>query len=150
MSNAKACIVFTIGLEKEVPAISTQLSDEGFNVCTAAADQDIVEAAQSGSLSIPEAVKSCIDNAEICIFLIPKEESEGTMTAAGYAGNLGNKIVAVVEDINSLPQIFDDLATSVVCIGSPQLPDALKGKSVWESPNGSEAGKRKIDRVRCQ
>lgn len=150
MSNAKACVVFTTGLEKEVLQIVSQLADEGFKVCTAGADQEIVEAAQSGRLSLPEAVKNCIDSAAICVFLIPKENPEGLMAAAGYAGGSGKTIVAVVEDIKSIPQIFDDLASSIVCVGSPQLVDVIKGKPVWESPNGSADGKRVIPRIKCQ
>lgn len=150
MSNAKACVVFTTGLEAEVPKISAQLAEEGFKVCTAGADQDIVEAAQSGSLSLPEAVKNCIDSAVICVFLVPKEHSENLLAAAGYASCSGKTIVAVVEDTESCPQIFDDLASSIVCVGSPQLTDAIKGKPVWESPNGSSDGKRVIPRIKCQ
>ncbi|WP_459207496.1 hypothetical protein ACSMEV_04960 [Pseudomonas sp. MLB6B] len=150
MSNAKACVVFTTGLENEASQIFSQLTAEGFKVCTAGADQEIVEAAQSGGASLPEAVKNCIDSAAICVFLIPKEDHDGLTAAAGYAGGSGKAIVAVVEDINFIPQIFDDLASSIVCVGSPQLADVIKGKPVWESPNGSADGKRVIPRIKCQ
>ena len=150
MSNAKACLVFTRGLESKVPEISGKLVEEGFDVCIAVADQEVVEAAQLGSISVPEDVKACILNASICIFLIPEKNSECVQAAAGYAGSSGKKIIAVIEDIDCLPQIFDDLATSVVCVDSPQLPDVLKGKSVWESSNGSADGTRVIPRIRCQ
>lgn len=150
MSNKKACVVYALELENEVPELSKQLAAEGFNVCIAAADRDVVEAAKSGSNSIPDEVKACIDNAAICLFLIPKNNSEHVQNAADYAGSSGNKIIAIAEDTTRLPQIFDDLATSVVCIGSAQLPDAIKGQAIWESPNGSTDGKRSIRRIKCQ
>lgn len=150
MLNRKACLVFTFGLEKEVPPITAQLTEEGFNVCTASADQEVVEAAQAGSRSVPEAVRSCIENAQICVFLIPNQESVDVINAAGYACSQGNRIIAVVENIHALPQIFDDIAFSVVCIGSPGVADAFKGRKVWETPNGSADGKREIQRIKCQ
>lgn len=150
MLNKKACLVFTFGLEKEVPQITAQLAHEGFNVCTVPADQEVVEAAQAGSLSIPETVRACIENANVCVFLIPRQESVDLVNAAGFASSLGNKIIAVAENVHTLPQIFDDVAFSVVCIGSPRLVDAIKGKKVWESANGSADGKREIHRIKCQ
>jgi hypothetical protein len=150
MFNAKACIVFTVGLEKEVSPISTQLSAKGYNVCVAAADQEIVEAAQAGASCIPDAVKNCISDAEICVFLIPRQDAESVEIAAGFAGSMGKQIVAVAEDIDSLPQVFDDFAKSVVVVGSPKLGNALQGESVWERPTGSSDGKRIIHRVKCQ
>lgn len=150
MLNRKACLVFTFGLEKEVPSITAQLKEEGFNVCAVSADQEVVEAAQAGSVSVPETVRSCIENADICVFLIPHQESVDVISAAGYAGIGGNKIIAVVENVHALPQIFDDIAFSVVCVGSPGLADALKGKKVWEIPNESADGKREIARIKCQ
>ncbi|MFJ3427888.1 hypothetical protein [Pseudomonas fragi] len=150
MSNAKACLVFARGLESKVLEISAQLVEEGFDVCTASADREVVEAAKLGSINVPEDIKACIDNASICIFLISEQNSEHVQAAAGYAGISGKKIIAVIEDVDYLPQVFDELATSVVCVDSPQLPDVLKGKSVWESSNGSADGKRVIPRIRCQ
>jgi len=150
MLTAKACIVFTTGLEDKVPSISSQLAADGFDVCVAAADQETVEAAQAGGALIPEDVKSCISSAEICIFLIPTLEVECVIAAAGYAGKLGKKIIAVAEEVNSLPQVFDDMATCVVSIGSKSLQGALRGEVVWESPTDNVDGKRNIHRVKCQ
>ena len=150
MSNPKACIVFTVGLEKEILPISTQLSANGFTVCVAAADQEIVESAQAGASCVPDAVKNCISDAEICIFLIPRQYAESVEIAAGFAGRIGKKIIAVAEDINSLPQIFDDLAKSAVAVGSPKLNNALRGESAWEPTTDFSDGKRIINRVKCQ
>lgn len=150
MPKAKACVVFTVGLDRKVPSISEKLANEGYDVCTASAEQEVVEAAKAGSLDIPDAVKNCIDNAAICVFLIPQENSEGLSNAAGYAGRTGKKIVAVLENLNTLPQIFDDLASAVVGLGSSQLTKAIQGEQIWESPAGSSDGPRNIRRVRCQ
>lgn len=150
MNNRKACIVFAFELEEKAKSISKQLSEEGFNVCAAATNQEVVKDAKAGSSDIPEEVKSCIEGAEICVFLIPKQDSTEILGAANYAGSSGKKIVAVLEDLDYLPQIFDDIAISTVHIESPKLTDALKGKSIWECPTGPEDGKRKISRVKCQ
>ncbi|MFP6831726.1 MAG: hypothetical protein VB998_07720 [Pseudomonas sp.] len=148
MSNKKACIVFTSGMETEAKSVSAQLGEEGFDVCTAEADQDTVEAAQAGA--VPDEIKSCIDNAVICIFLIPEEGHECLTGAVGHAGASGKRIVAVAEDVESLPQIFDDLASSVLTVDSPKLKDVIQGQQVWERADGSSPPKRVIKRIECQ
>ena len=149
MSSQKACVVFTTGMDAEAQSVSQQLFEEGFDVCTAEAEQEVVEAAQAAG-AIPEEIKSCIDNAAICIFLIPEEGSDCLTAAAGHAGASGKKIVAVAENVESLPQIFDDIASSVLTIDSPQLKDVIHGKQVWEQADGSPSPKRDINRVKCQ
>lgn len=150
MPNAKACVVFTVGLEAEVPPVLDQLASQGFDICTASADQETVEAAQAGSTGLPDAIKGCIDNAVVCVFLIPETVPESLIAAAGYAGSSGNRIVAVCEDVTALPKVFDELATSVVQVNSPKLPEAIQGDTVWEAPNGSAGAKRSITRIKCQ
>ncbi|SFY08208.1 hypothetical protein SAMN03159390_03708 [Pseudomonas sp. NFACC49-2] len=148
MGNEKACVVFATGMDAEVKSVSEQLAEEGFDVCTAEADREIVEAAQSGS--VPEEIKSCIDNAVICIFLIPEEGNECLTDAAGHAGTSGKRIVAVAQNVESLPQIFDDLASSVLIVDSPRLRDVILGEQIWERADGSLGPKRKIKRIECQ
>lgn len=150
MSIKKACVVFTVGLESEVPSVADQLANQGFAVCSASADQEIVEAAQKGSTSLPDEVKNCIDNAAICVFLVPQKDAEPVVAAAGYAGRSGKKIVAVCEDPSTLPQVFDDLASSVVHVDNPRLADAIQGNTVWDGPTGPDGAKRSISRVKCQ
>ncbi|AXP01493.1 hypothetical protein DZG01_00260 [Pseudomonas fluorescens] len=148
MGNEKACVVFAIGMDAEAKSVSEQLAEEGFDVCMAEADREIVEAAQAGV--VPEEIKSCIDNAVICIFLIPENENECLTGAAGHAGASGKRIVAVAQNVESLPQIFDDLASSVLIVDSPRLRDVIKGQKVWERADGSSGPKRKIKRIECQ
>lgn len=146
----KACVVYTDDFKEEVPAVVKGLEEEGFGVCISVADRDEAEAAEAGIIeNVNEAVKDCISNAEICVFLIPRSMPECITGAAKCAGVSGGEIVAVVEDIKSIPQIFDELATSIVCAGSPQLPEALGGKEVWEAAKQSSEG-RKIPRIKCQ
>ncbi|QQB53324.1 hypothetical protein [Delftia acidovorans] len=146
----KACIVYTSDFEEDLPKIVEHLSENGFEVCVSIADQDAAEAAQAGNLSkVNTEIKECIENAEVCIFLIPKKSPESLTSAAKHAGALGTKIIAVVESTNSLPQIFDEISTAVVGVGSPQLPRALNCEEVWESPKDSTSG-RKIPRIKCQ
>lgn len=149
MNNEKACIVFTIGMQAEAQSIIHQLSEEGFDVCTAVAEQQIVEAAQAEG-PVPDHIKSCIDNAAICFFLIPELGHECLAAAAGHAGASGRNIVAVAENVDALPEIFDDIAGSVLNIDSPQLKQVMEGKRVWERPDGSPRPTRDIDRVKCQ
>lgn len=149
MNSQKACVVFTTGMDAEAQSISQQLAGEGFDICTAKADQEVVQAAQTAGV-IPEEIKSCIENAAICIFLIPEEGHEPLTAAAGHAGASGKRIVAVAENVESLPQIFDDIASSVIAIESPQLKDVIQGKRVWARADGATSLKRDINRVKCQ
>lgn len=150
MPNEKACVVFTNGLEKEMRSVSDELSDNGFNICVAAADEEMVKAAQAGAIELTDSVKNCIANAKICVFLIPKNQAECIVMAAQYAGSSGKTMIAIAEDANFLPSIFDDLAKAVLIIGSKNLSNALQGESIWEIPNSSPDGKRQISRVKCQ
>lgn len=148
MSKEKACVVFTTGMDAEAKSVSDQLATEGFDVCTAEVDQNVVEAAQAGT--VPDEIKSCIDNAVICIFLIPEEGHECLTGAAEHAGASGNRIVAVAQNVETLPQIFDDLASAVLNVDSPRLGDVIQGQQVWERADGSFSPKRKIKRIECQ
>ncbi|WP_368934499.1 hypothetical protein [Alcaligenes faecalis] len=149
-AQKKACVVYTEELKEEVPTITEELQKKGFDVCVSDADLEIAKAAQAGNLGDVNAeVKECIANAEICIFLIPEKTPKSITGAAECARVSGGKIIAVVEDIKSIPQIFDELATAVVCVDSPQLPEALGGEEVWEVPMASPEG-RKITRIKCQ
>ncbi|MCZ8408436.1 hypothetical protein SB816_04460 [Achromobacter sp. SIMBA_011] len=149
-TQRKACVVYTEGLKGAVPTVTEELQKKGFDVCLSAADLEIAEAAQAGHLeNVNAEVKECIANAEICIFLIPQKAPESITGAAECARASGGKIIAVVEDVKSIPQIFDELATALVCVGSPQLPEALGGEEIWEAPKQSPEG-RKIARVKCQ
>ncbi|MGP4959093.1 hypothetical protein [Pseudomonas helleri] len=92
MSNAKACLVFTRRLESKVPEICKNLVNEGFDVCTAVADPEVVEAAQLGSISVPEYVKVCILNSSICIFLIPEKNLNVCRRLPDTLGAQGRKL----------------------------------------------------------
>jgi len=147
MSNGKACVVFTTGMDAKAQSVSEQLAHEGFDVCTAEADQEVVEAAQAGA--VPDEIKSCIDNAVICIFLIPEEGHECLTGAAEHAGASGKRIVAVAQNVESLPEIFDDLASSVLNVNSPRMAEVIQGQEVWERADGSASPKRTIKRIEC-
>lgn len=149
MSSKKACIVYTKGLESKARAVSQELNQKGFNVCMAEAEQDEVEAAQAGE-SVPEHIQACIDNSVICVFLIPEQGYGCLQGAAGYAAAAGKLIVAIAENVASLPQVFDDHATSVLTIDSSRLSEVIQGEQVWERADGSPSPERKIKRVKCQ
>lgn len=149
MSSDKACIVFTVGLDQEARTVSEQLNEKGFEVCMAVAEQEEVEAAQAGQ-PVSTEVQSCIDNSSISIFLVPEQEHECLEGAAGHAVACGKTIVVIAENVESLPQIFDDHANSVLTIDSPRLSAVIHGDHVWERADGTPASKRDIDRVDCQ
>lgn len=145
----KACIVFTTGLEQKAQAISQQLDERGFDVCMTGAEQPEVEAAQAEQ-TVSDEIQSCINNAAISIFLIPEEGYECLEGAAEHAAACGTRIVAIAENVESLPQIFDDHAHSVLTVDSSQLDGVIGGESVWERADGGPRDERKIDRVKCQ
>lgn len=145
----KVCIVFTTGLEQKAQAVAQQLNDRGFEICMTGAEQPEVEAAQAEQ-PVSDEIQSCIDNAVISIFLIPEEGYECLKGAAEYAATCATRIVAIAEDIESLPQIFDEYAHSVLTIQSPRLDEVIGGESIWERADGSPREERDIDRVKCQ
>jgi len=149
MNSSNACIVFTVGLELKAQEVCQELSVQGFDVCLASADQEEVEAAQTAQ-PVSEEVQNCIDNAVISIFLIPEEGSGYLEGAAEYAAACGKTIVAIAENVASLPQVFDDHASSVLTIASARLSDVIQGSHVWERADGKPSIERKIDRVKCQ
>ena len=151
MSNQKkACVIYTEEFKEEVSTVVKGLEEKGFAVCVSVADLDEAKSAKTGNLEdVNEEVKDCILNAEICVFLIPRTVPECITSAAKCAAGTGSRIVGVVEDLKSIPQIIDELATSIVCVGSPALPKALGGEVVWEAPKQSPDG-RKIPRIKCQ
>lgn len=149
MSSSKACIVFTTGLEPKAQAVSQQLNEQGYEVCMAEAEQEEVEAAQAGQ-PVSSEIQSCIGNAAISIFLIPEENYGCLEGAAEHAAARGKNIVAIAENVETLPQVFDDHATSVLTIDSPRLSDVIQGEHVWERADGSLSPERKINRVKCQ
>jgi hypothetical protein len=149
MSSGNACIVFTTGLESKARAVSQQLSKQGFNVCMAEAEREEVEAAQAAQ-PVPEEIQSCIDNAVISIFLIPEEGYGCLEGAAEHAAACGKTIVVIAENVELLPQVFDDHASSVLTIDSPRFSDVIQGVHVWERADGSLTSERKINRVKCQ
>ncbi|MNC65708.1 hypothetical protein D3C75_1160270 [compost metagenome] len=59
-------------------------------------------------------------------------------------------MVAIAENVELLPQVFDDHATSVLTFDSPRLSDVIQGEQVWERADGSPSTEREIDRVKCQ
>ncbi|MCK9747112.1 hypothetical protein LT699_10955 [Pseudomonas syringae pv. syringae] len=149
MSIGTACIVFTTGLDQKAQDISQQLIARGFNVCMAEAGKEEVEAAQTAQ-PVSEGVQSCIDNAEISIFLIPEEGHECLLGAAQRAVACGRPIIAIAENVDLLPQVFDEHAHSVLTINSARLSDVIQGEQVWECANGSLRAERDIERVECQ
>jgi hypothetical protein len=145
----KACIVFTTGLEHKAQVVSQQLNERGYEVCMTRAEQPEVEAAQADQ-PVSDEIQSCIDNAVISIFLIPEQGYECLEGAANHAATCGTRIVAIAEDVESLPQVFDEHAYSVLTIDSPRLDEVIGGEPVWECADGSPRGEREIDRVECQ
>ncbi|CAO3308140.1 hypothetical protein LG197_22360 [Pseudomonas asiatica] len=149
MSSDKACIVFTTGLEQKAQAVALQLNEQGFEVCMSEADQSEVEAAQAEQ-PVSDEIQSCIDNAIISIFLIPEEHFECLEAAAEHAATCGTRIVAITENVELLPTVFDEHAYAVLTIGSTRLDQVISGEPVWECADGSLREQRDIVRVKCQ
>lgn len=145
----KACIVFTTGLEQKAQTVSQQLNERGFEVCMTGAEQPEVEAAKAEK-PVSDEIQSCIDKAVISIFLIPEDGYEHMKGAAEHAASCGTRMVVIAENVESLPQVFDDHAYSVLRIDSPRLDEVIGGLPVWERADGNPRDERDIDRVLCQ
>jgi hypothetical protein len=149
----RACLVFVAATEGGRDGVRVRLEQAGYVVCEVKADLEDAVAAREGGSNVPAALAECISSSELCIFLLPEEESSDGILgeAAGLANQLEKRFVGVVAgDRVGYPESFDDHAQSMVRQGSTRLDDAICGTEVWERPDRSPVADRPIKHVRCQ
>lgn len=150
MTSKKACLIFVPKLAELAETVSSWLSEDSAEVCTV--EIELVEAAavRRGDYDQTAAVQACVDGAETCIFLLGDESTNAVSAAAEKVAESAGRVVVVMGEGATLPQIFDDAAESVVSATAPNIREIILGKDVRQLPDGSVAPSRVPARVKCQ
>ncbi len=153
MSDQKnACVIYVVATENELPAVKAELEQNGYAVCAVLATTETARKLRTDDNGIPEAIKSCIKNSDLCVFLIPDEDEEdgGIHGAAGLANQLGKRIVGLVSGSRTTyPEGFDT-AGAMIRISSPRLSSVLQGEDTWEAADKTAIEDRSIHHQKCQ
>lgn len=148
----KACVIYVAATQSDLAAVNERLNSEGFDVCCVLATEQVARSVQSGVDNLPTAVKDCVSNSELCVILLPEREAddEGIGHAAGFAAQMGRRIIGVVAgNREDYPGGFN-AAASVIRVASDRLAAAIQGQNIWELPDGTVIPDRTIDHQRCQ
>ena len=149
----KACVIYVNAMTQAADDVRVLLETAGYSVCLTEALPNDVVAAQQSAASVTPAIEACLLNAAVKIFLIPAGVLPNELVfAAGLAGKGKGKgrLVAIYEQGATLPEVFNDLANSVVPIGCENLLDAITSQDLWQGPNGEPVPPRTPARVKCQ
>ncbi|WP_421953645.1 hypothetical protein [Polaromonas sp.] len=150
MTSKKACLVFVPKLAALAQTVSSWLSEDGAEVCVVEIEPVEADAIRGGDYDQNVAVQACVDDADVCIFLLGDENTDEVLAAAGKVAASKRRVVVVVGEGASLPQIFDDAADAVVNATTPGLREVILGKDIRQLPDGSIAPQRVPARVKCQ
>jgi hypothetical protein len=149
--NEKACVVFVADMKAQADELGRQLQAQGYDVCLREAALDDAAAAQDGTGAVTPEIEACLTGATLKIFLIPAADMPPELlVAAGQAAKMPGRLAAVCAVGATVPQIFDDIAKSVVRIDNPDLLTAIISGDLHESPDGTEKPPRRPARVKCQ
>jgi len=149
----KACVIYVTATADQFGPTKSLLEKEGYEVCGHQTNARDAKAAKKGGTDLPKDLVNCIVSADLCVFLLPDTiDSDGFLAgAADLAVKKEKRTVGIVSgDRSAYPDPLEDFANSMVRTGSVRLPDAVRGKEIWESPDGSLVKERKIKNIRCQ
>lgn len=147
-----ACVIYVASLESELPRIQEDLVRECYKVISLLVSLDVAQHIKENRGQIPPKVRECIEQADLCVFLLPEETTEdgGLNGVAGLAGQLGKRIVGLIAGARTVyPEGFE-LAGAMIRLASPRLKSVLQGEDTWETTDKSPIKKRDIDHQRCQ
>jgi len=149
----RACLIYVTATAGMVPSARSRLETEGYGVCEVLADLGIATAAAAQEVSaLPNALKNCIEAADLCVFLLPEDAAnDGCIgSGGGLVSELGKTFVGVVEggrDI--LPEPFERDAAGIVHDCDEGLMGAIRGDRTFRNPDGT-ARERSIRHLKCQ
>ena len=149
----RACLVYVAATDGSRAAVRARLERLDYVVCEVKAELADALAAQSGQGELPTELAECISASDLCVFLLPEAGVDDGLLgdAAGLANQLGKPILGVVVGGRTeYPQSFDDHARSMVREDSDRFDDAACGTEIWEQPDRTPVGGRKIRHIRCQ
>jgi 3-hydroxyisobutyrate dehydrogenase-like beta-hydroxyacid dehydrogenase len=135
----------------ELNRAEAQLQQMGYNVCKVVANAEQVELAMSTGAGSSPAMMSCMEDADVCLFIVSKDATDDDLVVngIGFAVRSGRDIV-VVSDADILPTAIDQYARSVILPGSAQLGNAIAGATIREAPGGGVRPPRSVTRIKCQ
>ena len=147
-----ACVVYVQATKAEVPRIKEELENNGYSVCSVLASLDVAKNAQSGATDLPDALKKCIEQAELCLFLVPEEQSDdqGISGAIGLSGQLGKRMIGLVGGSRTAYPPGFEMVGSALRLSSTRLPACIQGDDIWESEDAEVVKERRIDHQKCQ
>lgn len=148
----KACIIYVKSTQAEVTPTKQRLMEVGYAVCESLASIDEANAAQLGAADLPRKISECIANADLCIFLLPENESDDGCIggAASMSSRLGKRMVGIVAGDRAVYGDYFDSSGSMLRVGSTRISSAIAGENVWEEVGGKIAPERKIKHLPCQ
>lgn len=152
MAEKIACVIYTKNHEPELADVVKQLENRGFQVECHEVTSDVAAAYSKGdSQSLPDAVRECLERAEVCVLLFDEDFDEVFAGIGGLASDCGCRVVSVGGSPEDLPTDLDDIIDGhVPSAQSPDFPEIVDGKPDRVLPDGGSAGPRKPDRVKCQ
>jgi hypothetical protein len=150
MAAKKACILHTPQKAAEAEEVGKRLRADGHEVCITGVSSQTAKAVKAGDKSsLPITVAECLNGASVCVLLIDDEKSLGAI--GGIASDSGCRVVTVGGSPEALPTELDDIVNGhVPTPDTPELVDIVDGEDIRIEPDGSQAPRRKSDRVTCQ
>jgi len=149
----RACLIYVSTTAGMVQAAQARLESEGYKVCKVLADTDTATSAmaETGS-ALPDKLKTCIETADLCVFLLPEAAADdGCMASGGaLASELGKPFVGVVEGERvDLPESFEEDAAGIVLDCDESLSEAIRGDRSFKKSDGT-LRERTIRHLKCQ
>ena len=147
-----ACVIYVASTKVELDPVKQNLEREGYKVTPLLVSADVAQYIKDNDGQVPPKIRECIEQADLCIFLLPEEPAEdsGIQGAAGLAGEMGKRVVGLVDGYRAIYPTEFELAGSMIRLSSPRLKSVIQGENIWEEADKSPAKDRDIDHQRCQ
>lgn len=147
-----ACVIYVASTSVELATVKQSLERESYKVRSLLVSADVAQYIRDNDGQVPPKVRECIEQADLCIFLLPEDPAEdsGLHGAAGLAGQMGKRVVGLVAGSRAIYPAEFELAGSMVRFSSPRLRSVIQGENIWEEADTSPAKDRDIDHQRCQ
>lgn len=147
---SKACILYTPRKRPEAENVAERLKADGYTPCITGVSIQTAKTVEAGDKSsLPSTVTDCLEGASVCVVLIDDEASLGPI--GGIASDSGCRVITVGGSPDELPTELDDVVSGhVPAPDTPELVDIVHGEDIRIAPDGTQASRRKSDRVTCQ
>ncbi|SDY97752.1 hypothetical protein SAMN05518854_103131 [Variovorax sp. YR266] len=151
IKKKKACVIYIKAMKDVAQDVKQKLEATDYNVCLTETSIDLATAAQLGAESVTSEIDACLADADAKVFLIPAGDTPSSLLgAAKQASKSPGRLIAICEKDAKLPQVFDEMANSVIPVGSQKVVEAVVQDDIWEGLNGTKRPPRTPERVKCQ